>query len=70
MANTGSANTGGSQFFIVTGAEGENLPNTYALFGAVTSGMDIVQKINSQGTTAGVPPAVTHRILSITITSS
>ena len=70
MANTGSANTGGSQFFIVTGAEGENLPNTYALFGAVTSGMDIVQKINSQGTTAGVPPAVTHRILSITITSN
>jgi cyclophilin family peptidyl-prolyl cis-trans isomerase/uncharacterized protein (UPF0333 family) len=67
MANTGSPNTGGSQFFIVTGAEGENLPNSYSLFGSVTSGMSVVQAINAQGTPAGVPPAVTHRILSITI---
>ena len=69
MANTGSPNTGGSQFFIVAGAQGESLPNTYALFGQVTSGMSIVEKINQQGSTAnnGVPPQVTHRILSVTI---
>ena len=40
MANTGSPHTGGSQFFIVTGAEGETLPNTYSLFGKVISGFE------------------------------
>ena len=38
MANTGQPNSGGSQFFIVAGPQGESLPNTYALFGTVTSG--------------------------------
>ena len=42
MANTGAPNTGGSQFFIVAGPQGESLPNTYALFGQVTSGMNVV----------------------------
>jgi cyclophilin family peptidyl-prolyl cis-trans isomerase len=70
MANTGEPNTGGSQFFIVTGAEGEALQNTYTLFGHVISGMSVVQKINAQGSTAGVPPDVTHRMLKVTITSS
>ncbi len=49
MANEGSANTGGSQFFIVAGPEGESLPNTYALFGHVTSGMSVVDTINKEG---------------------
>jgi len=69
MANSG-ANTNGSQFFIVTGTQGESLPPSYSLFGAVTSGMDVVQAINKQGTPQGVPPAVTHRILSVTIATS
>ena len=69
MANSG-ANTNGSQFFIVTGSQGESLAPSYSLFGTVTSGMDIVQTINKQGTPQGVPPAVTHRILSVTIASS
>jgi cyclophilin family peptidyl-prolyl cis-trans isomerase len=67
MANTGAAHTGGSQFFIVSGAEGESLPNTYSLFGQVTSGMSVVEKINAEGSTAGVPPDVTQRMLSVTI---
>jgi cyclophilin family peptidyl-prolyl cis-trans isomerase len=67
MANTGSANTGGSQFFIVAGAEGEQLPNTYALFGRVITGMNVVDTINGEGSAAGVPPDVTQRILSVTI---
>jgi cyclophilin family peptidyl-prolyl cis-trans isomerase len=67
MANTGQPHTGGSQFFIVSGPEGEGLPNTYTLFGHVTTGMDVVDKINAQGSTAGVPPDVTQRILSVTI---
>jgi cyclophilin family peptidyl-prolyl cis-trans isomerase len=70
MANTGQPNSGGSQFFIVAGPQGEGLPNTYALFGRVTSGMNIVDKINQQGSAQGVPPDVTQRILSITISSS
>ena len=73
MANTGQANTGGSQFFIVTGTQGESLPATYALFGQVPStSMAVPALINQQGSTAnnGVPPKVTQRILSITISSS
>ena len=70
MANTGAPNSGGSQFFIVTGPEGEDLPNTYALFGSVTSGMKVVDTINQQGSASGVPPDVTQRILSITIHES
>jgi cyclophilin family peptidyl-prolyl cis-trans isomerase len=67
MANTGQPNTGGSQFFIVDGPEGESLPNTYALFGRILTGMDVVDKINAQGSAAGVPPDVTQRIISVTI---
>jgi cyclophilin family peptidyl-prolyl cis-trans isomerase len=70
MANTGQPHTGGSQFFIVAGAEGESLPNTYSLFGHVTSGLSVVKKINAQGSSSGVPPDVTHRMLKVTITSS
>jgi cyclophilin family peptidyl-prolyl cis-trans isomerase len=66
MANTGTPNSGGSQFFIVAGPQGESLPNSYALFGAVTSGMDVVNTINQQGSAQGVPPDVTQRIISIT----
>ncbi len=67
MANTGQPHTGGSQFFIVVGPEGESLPNSYALFGSVTSGMNVVDTINQQGSAQGVPPDVTQRIISITI---
>lgn len=45
MANSG-ANTNGSQFFIMTGDySGGKLPKNYVIFGKVTAGMDIVQKI-------------------------
>ncbi len=63
----GSPNSGGSQFFIVAGPQGESLPNTYALFGSVTSGMNVVDTINQQGSAPGVPPDVTQRIISVTI---
>jgi peptidyl-prolyl cis-trans isomerase B (cyclophilin B) len=71
MANTGAPNSGGSQFFVVAGAQGEALPNTYALFGSVSSGMNVVDAINKQGnanqSANGVPPKVTQRIISVTI---
>jgi cyclophilin family peptidyl-prolyl cis-trans isomerase len=73
MANTGAPNSGGSQFFIVAGPEGESLPNSYALFGQVTGGMNVVDTINAQGNASpsanGVPPDVTQRIISVTINS-
>jgi len=67
MANTGQPHTGGSQFFIVSGPEGEGLSNSYSLFGHVLTGMSVVDKINAEGSTAGVPPDVTQRIISVTI---
>jgi peptidyl-prolyl cis-trans isomerase B (cyclophilin B) len=74
MANSNSPatttpNTNGSQFFIVTGKQGEELPPDYVLFGQVTSGMSIVNKINDDGSTSGVPPKITHRMLKVTISS-
>jgi cyclophilin family peptidyl-prolyl cis-trans isomerase len=74
MANSSSGSTdpstNGSQFFIVTGSSGEQLPPDYVLFGQVTSGLSVVQQINNDGSSAGVPPTVTHRMLSVTITES
>ncbi len=74
MANTGQPNSGGSQWFVVAGPEGESLPAKYALFGQVTSGMSVVQQINKEGNPSpqsnGVPPKVTYRILSVKIHES
>jgi cyclophilin family peptidyl-prolyl cis-trans isomerase len=70
MANTGSPNTGGSQFFIVSGPQGESLPNTYSLFGQVTSGENVIAVIDKQGSTKGIPPDVTQRMLTVTIHES
>jgi cyclophilin family peptidyl-prolyl cis-trans isomerase len=70
MANSGP-NTNGSQFFIVTGASGQTLPDSYSRFGQVTTGQETLVKLNAAGnadpSSNGVPPLVTHRILSVTI---
>jgi cyclophilin family peptidyl-prolyl cis-trans isomerase len=70
MANSG-ANTNGSQFFIVDGTQGQSLAPSYTLFGKVTSGMSVVDQINADGNATasanGVPPAVLHRIVSVTV---
>jgi cyclophilin family peptidyl-prolyl cis-trans isomerase len=44
MANAG-ANTNGSQFFICTGDDSKELGKQFSLFGHVTSGLDVAQKI-------------------------
>ncbi|HET6917006.1 MAG TPA: peptidylprolyl isomerase, partial [Acidimicrobiales bacterium] len=62
MANSGP-NTNGSQFFIVVPGGGSGLSPSYSVFGQVMSGMDVVEKINSDGSQAGTP-AKYHKILS------
>ena len=69
MANTGSAGSTGSQFFICDDSCSGALAKDYTLVGTVTSGLDVVQKVadagsdNSNGQNDGRPK------LPITITS-
>ena len=68
MANAGP-DTNGSQFFIVTGDSGAQLPGDYSLFGEVTEGMDVVAEIEATGSQSGEPTEPTT-IESVTITES
>lgn len=47
MANSGAPNSGGSQFFLITGEDGRNLDSNaaYTIFGRVTAGLDVAQRI-------------------------
>ena len=65
MANSGP-NTNGSQFFVVTGDQGAQLPPSYSLFGKVTEGMDVVKAIEADGSAEGTPTTV-HVMTSVTI---
>src|ERR1700759_4652420 len=51
MAKTSTAPSGaaGSQFYIVTGPQGETLPPEYALAGRGTKGLNVVELIGEQG---------------------
>ena len=44
MANAGP-NTNGSQFFIMHGDYSGRLPKNYTIFGQVTAGLDVLDKI-------------------------
>jgi cyclophilin family peptidyl-prolyl cis-trans isomerase len=58
MANAGP-DTNGSQFFVITGQDGVNLPPSYSLFGRVTDGLDTtLPALNAAGNpnSNGVPP--------------
>jgi peptidyl-prolyl cis-trans isomerase B (cyclophilin B) len=48
MANSGTSNSNGSQFFLVY--KNSTLPAQYTPFGTITSGMDILQKVAKAGT--------------------
>ena len=54
MANSGQ-NTNRSQFFIITGPQGTQLPPQYSLFGQVTGGLDVVTAIEAVGTPSSPP---------------
>jgi cyclophilin family peptidyl-prolyl cis-trans isomerase len=74
MANTGQPDTGGGQWFIVTGEQGASLPPQYSIIGTVTKGLDTTVKAlaNLADPLAenGVPPLVEIDIDSVTITES
>lgn len=74
MANTGTADTGGGQWFVITGADGASLPPQYSIIGTVTKGMDSTVKAlaNLADPTAsnGVPPLVPIEISKVEITES
>ncbi|MGH9020822.1 MAG: peptidylprolyl isomerase [Acidimicrobiales bacterium] len=73
MANEGTANTGGGQFFIVSGTSGESLPASYSLFGQVVSGQSVLATINSEGgplSSQTGTPYVIQRMLTVTISST
>ncbi len=65
MANSGP-DTNGSQFFVITGEQGIALPPNYSLFGQVSSGLDVVKKIEADGAESGTPKIV-HKIVKVTI---
>ena len=69
MANAGP-NTNGSQFFIVSGPAGVQLPPQYSLFGKVVAGLDVVAAIDAVGSPGAGTPKERVTIDSVTITES
>jgi len=70
MAKGQGPTTTGSQFFIVTGPQGEALPPEYSLFGSVTNGLDVALDIEQIPTTPLDQPTEEIYINSITISES
>ena len=72
MANTGRPNSGSSQFFVNT-VHNAYLdwfspgPSKHPVFGKVTSGMDVVKKIESTPTDAGDRPTTPVQMISVTV---
>jgi cyclophilin family peptidyl-prolyl cis-trans isomerase len=74
MANTGAPNSGGAQFFINT------VHNAYLdwftpgqskhpVFGKVTSGMDVVKKIETTATARGDRPTTPVKMIKVTVSA-
>ncbi len=66
MANSGP-DTNGSQFFVVTGQEGANLPPSYSKFGKVISGQEIVTQLGSGPFGDKIPVSTAHKVIAITV---
>lgn len=68
MANSGP-NTNGSQFFIVVNGGGSQLQPNYSVFGQVTGGLNVANKINAGGTSSGTPKTL-YKITKVTVSES
>jgi peptidyl-prolyl cis-trans isomerase B (cyclophilin B) len=55
MANSGTSDSNGSQFFLVF--KNTDLPADYTPFGTITSGLDILQNVAKAGTSCTFPQA-------------
>jgi cyclophilin family peptidyl-prolyl cis-trans isomerase len=67
---TDPAGTFDSQFFVVTGSKGATLPNDYARFGKLVSGLDVAQAIEKLPVQPGTEkPANKITITKVTISS-
>ena len=67
MANSGPS-TNGSQFFIVTNPQGtSHLDGRHTVFGKVTKGKEVVDKLNASPTAPGDRPDPEVKILSIKV---
>ena len=72
MANTGRPHSGGSQFFINTAHNAfldwwdTSTPSKHPVFGKVTDGMDIIRKIEGQGSRSG-RPSQPVQMISVTV---
>ena len=67
MARTSDPNSATSQFFICQTREGcQHLDGSYAAFGKVISGLDVIDKIASVKTNANDKPLTEQKIKSIT----
>ena len=66
MANAGP-NTNGSQFFLISGKSGAQLPPQYSLFGKVVKGLEIVDAMQRVPTGGGDRPKTDVVINSVTI---
>ena len=71
MANSGP-NTNGSQFFIITGNDGAQLPPNYTLFGQVSDGLETTvpaldAAANPDPAANGVPTLEELQIISVVI---
>jgi len=54
MANAGP-DTNGSQFFIISGPSGTQLPPAYSLFGKAVNGLDVIATLEAAGSRSGKP---------------
>ena len=67
MANAGP-NTNGSQFFVITGQSGVQLPSNYTLFGQVTSGLETAQKIEALANPGDPSQRPSQRVIITSVT--
>ncbi len=64
MANSGAPTSDGSQFFVIVPGGGSELNSSpvYTVFGQVTSGLSVVEKINSYGAPSSAGEAGTPKV--------